>query len=286
MGTPNMPNWLRIFLLILGCASFIPQLHRFWIRRDTSGISLYYVLANLLVATEIFTISFFLVINQRVEGSDFFVHHPPDAGDAINLVHFAFIWFLWLAIFVFCLVYPSDQTSPRSKSAVTIFVSFLLISIVPLIADATVNDIRERDRRLLLAIFGYIHASFINLVITIFGIMGMYIQIREVYKQPPGSGLGALSLQGLAIQSVVFALLGISWIWRLVFPWEHLDWPEELSLAQLWALAMAWFQYAGFPTVDYLVFALGQAFILFLALRRRVTNVSPNETEPLLGSDA
>lgn len=76
-------------------------------RRDSSGISLHYVLCNLIVATELFTISFFYVVNNRVEGSQFFVHNPTNVGDSIDLAQFALIWVLWLLLYV-CI--PPDTT--------------------------------------------------------------------------------------------------------------------------------------------------------------------------------
>lgn len=77
--------------------SFGPQLRRLWARRDSSGLSLWHVLLNLIVATELFTFSFFLVVNYRFERSPAIVHQPPDVGDTINLVHFTLVWVLWLA---------------------------------------------------------------------------------------------------------------------------------------------------------------------------------------------
>jgi hypothetical protein len=65
------------------------------LRRDSSGISLYYVLFNLISATELFTISFFFLINN-VEESDVFVNRPPNAGDWLNLAQLALVWVLWL----------------------------------------------------------------------------------------------------------------------------------------------------------------------------------------------
>lgn len=79
-------------------ASFQPQLRLLWVRRDSSGISLYYVLWNLIVATELFTVSFFYIVNNRVEGSQFFVHNPPNVGDSLNLAQFALTWMLWLSL--------------------------------------------------------------------------------------------------------------------------------------------------------------------------------------------
>jgi uncharacterized protein with PQ loop repeat len=86
-------------LLILSFLSFLPQLHLLWSKRDSSGISPYYILFNLLSATSQLTISFYGVVNA-IEPSDVFVHNPVDAGDWLNLIHFAVVWGLWVIMFV------------------------------------------------------------------------------------------------------------------------------------------------------------------------------------------
>ena len=86
----------RSVFLILSLASLSPQLWRCWTQRSSSGISLFYVLFNLVVTTELFTFSFFWVVNSRLQRPDNFVHDPHNAGDIINLLQFALIWVLWL----------------------------------------------------------------------------------------------------------------------------------------------------------------------------------------------
>lgn len=80
-------------LLVLSFASFLPQLQLLWLRRDSSGISLYYVLFNLIVATELFTID--LAMLTSVDGGDIFVHSPATAGDWLNLAQFGTVWVMW-----------------------------------------------------------------------------------------------------------------------------------------------------------------------------------------------
>lgn len=83
---------------MLTFVSFLPQIRLLWARKDSSGLSLYYVLFNLVVATELFTISFFSIVNCRAEELSTFVHNPPDAGDIINLAQFTLVWVLWLVM--------------------------------------------------------------------------------------------------------------------------------------------------------------------------------------------
>ncbi|KAK4155115.1 hypothetical protein C8A00DRAFT_42259 [Chaetomidium leptoderma] len=257
----TVPNWLRIVLLLLTFASFLPQLRLLWTRRDSSGISLWHVLFNLAVATELFTLSFFFVVNSRIEGSSVFVHDPPDTGDHINLAHFALVWLLWLVIFTACLVYPSNPDVGQRALVSAIYVAFLLISVVPVFVDAAINDPYTSGHKWGLAL----------------------AQTHAITVRPPGSGPGALSLLGLAVQAVVFALLAPAWLGRLVFPWEELgDVPLSLRV-------LIWFQVVGYVPFDYALFAVSQAVLLWLAVRhgrrRSPPDTPAGETDLLLGAE-
>ncbi|KXH63067.1 hypothetical protein CSAL01_09954 [Colletotrichum salicis] len=62
---PNiLPNSGRVVMGILSFISFTPQYHRLREQRHCSGLSLYYVLFNLLSATEQLTIGLFLNVNN------------------------------------------------------------------------------------------------------------------------------------------------------------------------------------------------------------------------------
>lgn len=91
-----LTRWHSVLLVLTGL-SFLPQLRLLWLRRDSSGISPYYVLFNLISATEQFTFAFFFVVNNS-EGSDAFVNRPPNSGDWLNLIQLALVWVLWLAM--------------------------------------------------------------------------------------------------------------------------------------------------------------------------------------------
>lgn len=75
-----MPDWIRLLvqrhhkinnglrllsvLVFLSVLSFFPQLARIYARKETTGISLFCVLFNLVSATEEFAIIFFLVVTH------------------------------------------------------------------------------------------------------------------------------------------------------------------------------------------------------------------------------
>lgn len=112
MTAQIIPNWLRVCVSLcvalfqadtqqhsacLSFLSFLPQLQHIWLRKDCSGISLYYVLFNLISATEQFTLTFFIQVNDT-EGADFFVGRPSNAGDWLNLCQVTVVWVLFLAL--------------------------------------------------------------------------------------------------------------------------------------------------------------------------------------------
>jgi hypothetical protein len=120
--------------------------------------------------------------------------------------------------------------------------------------------------------------------VNLLGIAALFAQARILVERPPGSGLGALSLVGLAAQSVTFALLALSWLWRLSFHWHEANGNYWLN----WAVLKVWFEVVGFVSVDYAVFAIAQSMLLWIAVRRRLHNgdisAASGETEPLLGN--
>jgi hypothetical protein len=98
-------------LLVLSFASFLPQLQLLWLRRDSSGISLCYVLFNLVVATELFTID--LSILTSAEGGEIFVHSPASTGDWLNLAQFGTVWLMWALMYVNPRCLRPDWTETR-----------------------------------------------------------------------------------------------------------------------------------------------------------------------------
>ncbi|KAK4204627.1 hypothetical protein QBC40DRAFT_345362 [Triangularia verruculosa] len=285
----ELPNWLRIVLLLLSVVSFLPQLRLLYVRKDSAGLSLFYLLFNLIVATELFTLSFIFVVNYAREefaGPDLFVHDPLNAGDRMNLAQFALVWVLWLVIFIASLAWRSDDPDhSRRRTVAILYLSFLLISVGPVFIDAVTDHSRDQYHSWGLGMFVDVHLLLVVPVVSILGIVAVVAQARAITGAAPGSGLGALSLAGLVAQGLVFALLALSWPWRLAFPWDEVggDWLQ-------WAVLKAWLQVAGFVAVDYAVFALGQFVLLWVAVRRGlghggIERVSAgDETEPLLGS--
>jgi hypothetical protein len=134
-----------------------------------------------------------------------------------------------------------------------------------------------RARRFWAAIFSGVHFIYIHPVLTALGVLGIFCQAREILVAPLPN---ALSLQGLAMQAIVFMLISVTWIPSLPFPYQKLDGHYD------WNTFTFWYGMVGFIIVDSLVFAVGQAVLLLLALHRspssKATVQHGTEAEPLL----
>lgn len=280
--------------LLLTFASFLPQLQRLWSRRDSSGVSLYYVLFNLLVATELLTID--LTLLTGVEDSDVFVHQPASLGDWLNLAQFAIVWALWALMYAYpstlhnhqvankelghhslvsCIVfYPSDEPRGVPAKVSAIYTTYLLISLVPVIIVTASPSSRE-GRRWFDALFLGFHTYFLNPIIIIFGIAALYAEARTIRARPEGSGLGSLSVVGLAAQAVVFFIVGVAWPGRLVWPFPIFG-----------RAFLAWIQMIGFVLIDYIIFVIAQADLLYIAMQHNGWHAgvqgANGEREPLI----
>lgn len=96
-------------LLVLNWGSFIPQVRRLRRKRESSGVSLTYVLFNLINATEQFAFATFLTVNDL---GGLLVGNAHSRGDQINLVQFAGVFFLWLLMLVERLPFLTDNSVP------------------------------------------------------------------------------------------------------------------------------------------------------------------------------
>jgi hypothetical protein len=126
------------------------------------------------------------------------------------------------------------------------------------------------------ALYHGTHTLFLSWIITGFGVAAVFFQARETITRSPGQ---ALSRVGLAAQALVFALVAVSWVMRVRFPWELLD-----GRRVTFGVLVTWYELVGWAAVDNAVFALGQGVLLGIVSRHKVKgdDVSEGETQPLL----
>ncbi|KAK4118576.1 hypothetical protein N657DRAFT_637930 [Parathielavia appendiculata] len=83
-----------------------------------------------------------------------------------------------------------------AKTVSAIYLAFLLISVVPIFADALTDHSGDQYHSWGLDFFGAVHILFVNPIVNFLGIAALFAQARILMAQTPGSGLGALSLYG------------------------------------------------------------------------------------------
>ena len=123
------------------------------------------------------------------------------------------------------------------------------------------------------SIFMGIHQMFISPVATLIAVAALVAQAREIMGR---NSSGALSITGLALQAIVFTLVGISWFFRFRITDEEF-WRMNPTRA-----AIRWYQMVGWATINNLVFAFVQAVLLLVALGQGRTGHDEGETAPLL----
>ncbi|KAL3474873.1 hypothetical protein BJX99DRAFT_230850 [Aspergillus californicus] len=275
------PNPIRITLTILTTLSFTPQLYTILSRKSSAGISLSYVLFNLLVATEQFTLVFFLMINVPEIGRGGFAHESFTLGDWLNFGQVGGTWVSFLILLMVCLYYRPRRCS--AKGYIWIYVLYLSISVVPLLLDLVITpppdglDYREG--------FAFIHGLLLNTLAIPLGLVSFLCQTPQIwhYADPdyefevePESLDSSFSLLGLGIQTLLFGALAVSWIWRFVY----VD-----SGIKIGTDAMEWFWGGGWTVVHAGIFAGVQGGLLACGLWCRWKYRGGKETGTEAGGD-
>ncbi|PWY96313.1 hypothetical protein BO94DRAFT_580177 [Aspergillus sclerotioniger CBS 115572] len=276
MATQHFPGWLRVILLILTIASFYPQLRLLWTRKDGSGISLSYLLLNLICATEQFLLAFIYYTMPDGESS-MFVETPKSWGDWVNLVQLGVGWVGMGAVFGLCLLYPSDSRLRHKIGVVVVYIAFLCISLIPailLVSVGSKSDHHSSEDDFMFALFTGGHFVFLSPVITLLGLLSVVFQASRLWK---GSPLRALSLPGLKAQAILFAVLAVTWPFRVTYLGNAV-WDCFGS----WFSGVNWFMFVGWPAVDSAVYAIIQAVLLGLARKCNSELDAVGEREPLL----
>ncbi|KAL4928059.1 uncharacterized protein BDV17DRAFT_104301 [Aspergillus undulatus] len=276
MAPCELPEWPRIILTIFTVLSFLPQLYKVSSSRDSSGISPYYVLSNVLLATHHFSIYFALCVNEP-SGGGVVVHNPPNTADLLNLTHLFVAWLLFLLLFVLTLLYLSTDDLPQRGIVALIYIGFLMISVIPQFYEAIggFDDLAKSELEWRLLFFVAGHLLIVNPVLTIVALVSAGLQARRILQGPIHS---SLSVPGLAGQAAVFAVLAVSWVWRVVYGGSP-RFPADNAV-------LDWYFKFGWPVVGIAVFAIVQFVLLWVVIQRQRSVTVPfeeRETEPLLG---
>ncbi|KAI3546531.1 hypothetical protein CSPX01_04186 [Colletotrichum filicis] len=272
MAPDILPNFARVALSILSLISFTPQYHRLREQGHCNGLSLYYVLFNLLSATEQLTIGLFLNINNGASlRPDAFVNTPATAGDWLNLSQLMIVWLCSIYLFTLSIRNASQSHERRIQrgAAITIFVIFLSFSIIPVLIDASLPSSRSEPRRWTQDIFALLHYVLLIPLSAAFIIVAAIAQAREIRSR--GGDAGALSLPGLTFQCITFTLVAISWVFRVKYPPYSPSWVE-------------WYRLIGWTVVNDSLIGCVRGFLLVIALREGMDEGWGSfERQPFLG---
>lgn len=85
-------------LIVLTAFSFLPQLYHLCLKKDSTGVSIGYVLANLLVATEQLTLEMYVTVVVPKSAGGTFTHNPLSTGDWLNLVQTLVNWVMFIVL--------------------------------------------------------------------------------------------------------------------------------------------------------------------------------------------
>ncbi|VUC26993.1 unnamed protein product [Clonostachys rosea] len=267
-------------LLVLNWGSFIPQVRRLRRKRDSSGVSLTYVLFNLINATEQFAFATFLTVNDL---GGLLIGDPHSRGDQINLVQFAGVLFLWLLIFVSSVRFPSNDNLRGLKLAIcpTIYVLYLLFAIVPLFVQRAVpspsgpGDAPYEGWIVSWAVI--IHQSYLFPLTSVLCLASLIPQMHLIHSR---RRRGSLSFKGLGIQGTIFVIEAVGWAKRLAFPWDDFKGQPRLNVLILWYQRVGWIPF------NYLFLALVQKALFWMLIMHRLHGSGRSqarERRPLLG---
>lgn len=116
--------------------------------------------------------------------------------------------------FVMVLYLPG---SAEKRSSVIAYVAFLLFSPVPLLVDAIAASLfncYSVEQWVFRIVWYAFHSWFFSWIVPLLCICAIVAQIVE------GEMHEGLSALGLAVQAGVFMLLGVSWLGRIVYPYD------------------------------------------------------------------
>ncbi|KAI1080204.1 hypothetical protein F5B20DRAFT_119032 [Whalleya microplaca] len=198
---------------------------------------------------------------------DLVIHVPRTIVDWLNLAQFSIVLICHLVLFGLYLSY-APRRPVVTTSLVLVYVLFFLISVGPVIFEATLSPTDgSPDRRLVSAIFFGVHNVLMNPIITIIACVALVPQVVEIQSHQK---VGALSVSGLSAQAFVFTLVALCWLFRFELSWTDAGF--------VW-----WYRLAGWAAVNNFIFAVVQAALLLISGGSESNEFAENgETMPLI----
>ncbi|KAF2106050.1 hypothetical protein BDV96DRAFT_339262 [Lophiotrema nucula] len=271
---------IQIALIVLSAASFWPQYCRILTLQQSVGISPYYVLLNLISATEQLALGLYLAMSHEVD-DDGMVRFPLPWGRWLNLAHFAVVCICQLVLIIMCLLFPSHHPWTNRTVVVAIYVGFALVSLGPVILELLPPPQSDPlgGRRWFSAFVAVLHVYLLGPVVTLLAFVALFPQIREIRTRP---GPSVLSPLGLAIQALLFAVVALSWLVRMVLPipLESIPWDRLLHVL------VVWYQLVGWAAVDNFAYAFVQTVLWVVEKAHRMLLLHGDETAPLIDASA
>lgn len=158
----------------------------------------------------------------------------------------------------------------HNKVAFTAYLSFLAVTLLPTI----LQELIPQEERMFVSMFlGALLLWLVAPTVQVLGIVAQWVQARETRSR---GETGALSVQGLVVQAVVFLLVGFSFVYRLALRGEPEDFDEHFIVN-----LRDWYWLLGWATINNVIFGLGQGRLAWIASRQRGGD-GQGEQDPLL----
>jgi hypothetical protein len=140
------------------------------------------------------------------------------------------------------------------------YLSFLAISLLPVIGEAMIKFDSDSDREWYGVLFIAPILYLVGPMMQILGLAAFRSQVPEIRSRDSSAADSALSLRGLVVQAVVFLLVGTSFLWRMGVPSEDLDEHFVVNLRM-------WYWTFGWATINNVIFAVAQGALAWIAWR-------------------
>lgn len=174
----------------------------------------------------------------------------------------------------FCLIFTLPPSRPgQTRFAIIAYLAFLAVSLGPVIGETLIEFDSMSDRGWFEALYIAPMLYVLGPVVQILALGAFWSQASEMKRSQ--SLDDALSTRGLAVQAVVFLLVGISFVWRMMIPVEELNEHFIVNLRM-------WYWTVGWATIDNLIFAVVQGVLAWIAWRQRGHGGDVRERSALL----